>query len=687
MPREKKKRGRREDKKRKRDEEEDSTNQGKRSKTEDEDDEEVEIKLDGDAFGYQDDAYAATNEERPAQEFYGLLDEDEQAYFKRAAQMLDLNEFATGSTEERDALIAGVWRECQDKELKVASSQSCSRLMEKLIQYASSEQLKTLFQRFGQHFTYLIQHRFASHCCEALFKKAALLVTDELLTPFEIVTAENEDNASSTETLFLNTVSELQGNFGFLMTDPFASHSVRILLLVLSGRSFSGESTQALLQSKKKETRLNDDTDIQSASRAVPASFQLALEGIVQDMVGNLDTNYLRALTTHPIGNPVLQLLLEIEFGASGNKKSTGHSLFDKLFPDLTTAKDTDSINFLRGLLFDPIGSHLLDTIVRHCPGKVFKQIWNGELRSSIVRMVKNDSAIHILARAIERLSPEDLQETTDQILPEVSALMERMQYSTIKLLIDRMLVRKLDTKPILDAISQHLTRTGVMQELKLSVDHLKPKDEEAPTTETRDPGKQRLSIFLQAMLDHEGPVQKLLFDTFTSLTSEELETISKDKYATFFLQQSLVRGDKIYRRVITQKLSTVVLQLIYDDIGSHLLESIWKATTDLQFLRERIAKQLAEHEHDIRDSHSGRFVWRSWMMDLFVRRKQSWIEKSKQADQLAMSTTTQSKTDAPREPGPQTGIAAARERFAANKASFKPGMNNVRSSYRAAVA
>lgn len=686
MPKEQRKRGRREDKKRKRDDREDSAEESKRYKVQDEDCGEVEMKLDDEGLEYQGDSYDTANNEQSANEFYGLLDEDEQAYFKRAAQMLDLNEFVTGSTEERDAFIAGVWKECQDKELKVASSQSCSRLMEKLIQYASPEQLKSTFQRFGQHFTYLVQHRFASHCCEALFKKAALLVTDELLTPFEIITPENEKNATSTETLFLNTVSELKGNFGFLMTDPFASHSVRILLLILSGRSFTNESTQALLQSKKKETKLNNEKDMQSTSRAVPASFQNALKNIVEDMIGALDTNYLRALTTHPIGNPVLQLLLEIEFSASGSKKKDGYWLFNKLFPDLLMPNETDSIKSVRGLIFDPIGSHLLETIVRCCPGKIFKSIWNGELRSSIARMVKNDSAIHILARAIERLSPEDLQETTNQVLPEVPALLERMQYATIKLLIERMLVRKLDTKPVMDTISEYFTRVGVMEALKLSVSHVQTKEEEASATDIKDPGKQRLSIFLQAMLDHQGPVQKLLLDTFTSLSPEELAAVSKDKYATFVLQQSLVHGDKIYRRVIIQKLSTVVLQLTFDEIGSHLLESLWKATIDLQFLRERIAKQLAEHEHEIRDSHSGRYIWRSWMMDLFIRRKQSWIEKSKQADHLATSSP-QSMTNPLPELGPQTGIAAARERFATKKASLKPVISHNRSLYRSAVA
>jgi nucleolar protein 9 len=79
--------------------------------------------------------------------FFGTLDEQEQEYFKRADDMLETNSF--GDHEERSLFIANVYREADGKELKIAQSQSCSRLMERLIQLSSPAQLKTLFQRFS----------------------------------------------------------------------------------------------------------------------------------------------------------------------------------------------------------------------------------------------------------------------------------------------------------------------------------------------------------------------------------------------------------------------------------------------------------------------------------------------------------------------------------------------------------
>jgi hypothetical protein len=78
--------------------------------------------------------------------FFGMLDEEEQEYFKHADEMLEMNSF--DDSEQRQLFLANVWREAEGKELKIANSQSCSRLMERLIQLSTPSQLKGLFQRF-----------------------------------------------------------------------------------------------------------------------------------------------------------------------------------------------------------------------------------------------------------------------------------------------------------------------------------------------------------------------------------------------------------------------------------------------------------------------------------------------------------------------------------------------------------
>ena len=136
MPQENKKRGRWEEKKRKREVQE-TGKSPKRPRS--------GIALDGHGprLGQEQDVLSRP-EDVP---FYGLLDDDEQEYFKRADSLLELNQFK--DDEERSLFLANLYSEANSKELKIACSQSCSRLMERLILMSTPDQLKALFQKFS----------------------------------------------------------------------------------------------------------------------------------------------------------------------------------------------------------------------------------------------------------------------------------------------------------------------------------------------------------------------------------------------------------------------------------------------------------------------------------------------------------------------------------------------------------
>lgn len=153
MPREHKRRGRRgiSDKKRTRDESEGGHDQVKRRRTleasEHEDQEFIPLE---ENEHYQDQDFAEDEDLLPSgneKRFYGLLDEQEQEYFKRADDILEVNQFS--HAEERTLFVANVHKEASGKELKLACSQSSSKLLERIILLSSPDQLKGLFQQFG----------------------------------------------------------------------------------------------------------------------------------------------------------------------------------------------------------------------------------------------------------------------------------------------------------------------------------------------------------------------------------------------------------------------------------------------------------------------------------------------------------------------------------------------------------
>ena len=145
MPRENKKRGRRmESNKRKHEDGDDDSNfpeANKRRKSTDADGHEPSNTLSNGDDGV-DAAYPAVD--KP---FFGMLDDDEQEYFRSADQMLESNSFS--EPEGRDIFLRQLYRDAEGKELKIANSQSCSRLMERLIQLSTPSQLRGLFQSFN----------------------------------------------------------------------------------------------------------------------------------------------------------------------------------------------------------------------------------------------------------------------------------------------------------------------------------------------------------------------------------------------------------------------------------------------------------------------------------------------------------------------------------------------------------
>lgn len=141
MPKENKKRGRREVQKKRKREHGDLDAASKRHKHHGD-----EAHAAPERVPFQDEAIDDVT--RPgAMPFYGMLDDDEQEYFKRADEMLELNQF--DAPEERTMFLENVYKEAEGKELKLANSQSCSRLMERLILLSTPKQLKNLFQKFN----------------------------------------------------------------------------------------------------------------------------------------------------------------------------------------------------------------------------------------------------------------------------------------------------------------------------------------------------------------------------------------------------------------------------------------------------------------------------------------------------------------------------------------------------------
>ncbi|KAN0102042.1 ARM repeat-containing protein [Hyaloscypha variabilis] len=676
MPRENKaKRGRREEKKeekalkRKREKGEDDTPRQKKQKSQDEDpaeNDDVKITgLDNDYIPLVDEEDTAATE-RP---FYGMLEDEEQEYFRHADELLELNDFP--SEEERSLFLENVYREADGKELKIACSQSCSRLMERLILLSSAEQKKKLFEKFAGNFAHLVQHRFASHCCETLFIQSAPVVTEELIADSKKNEDVEEKDVVSMETLFLQTLDELEGKMTFLLTDRFASHTLRVLLVVLSGRVLEQASTRSLLQSKKKEkisiTGLDTSpTELTLSKRSVPSSFHFAVEKIISDTIATMDTSFIRILATHPTGNPTLQLLLELELNNPNTKKGTNASektIISALLPDNIEEEGSESATFVNGILYDAIGSRLLETICTFAPGKLFKSLYRSTFKSRLGALARNEISSYPTIRVLNRLSKEDLEEAIEQIIPQLEGLVQRSRTTVIKTLFERCAARGADTTALTAALataygsdpSTIILKIASIDDLSSllstvfptapsSTDDSKPPTRPAPPLKPSPP-QLHGSLLAQALLSIPGPPSELLQTGLLALPSETLLALSLYPTTTHILQSALqpTSTNTPFRRKLihallfppssTQQPQPAIQTLALSPTGSHVLDTLLLSTSTpsaLFSLTERIASTLTTSEHLLRDSFSGRIVWRNWSLDLFKRRRGEWVNTIK---------------------------------------------------------
>lgn len=494
------------------------------------------------------------------------------------------------------------------------------------------------------------------------------------------------------ERLFLNTLSELEGDMGFLLTDRYASHVLRVLLLVLSGEPVDTGATKHLLQSKRKEANLVQghelvNVDALNKSRSVPDSFSAALERLITNSIAGLDTDKLRTLATHPNANPTLQLLLKLELSHLGKQRAKEEkSITRTLLPDDPITHDCESAKFISGLVYDPIGSHLVEQVVQHAPGKMFKSLYSEFFKERLASHARNEIAGYVACRVLERLGHDDLLEAHEILIPHVSDLLRKNRTMVVRTLIERCVVRDIDTQAIavqVDAtwhgpdgfeIKTLLKYQRKEAEEPVALEGMQPADGNAVapwSTRETAPVKAHFNVLAQAMLLVPGSLSALVLDSLVGLDPNTLLNMAKDNIVSRTLQAALTtrNASMITTRKLIQHFYGHMGEMAIDVAASHVVDCIWQGTHGLAFIRERVAEELAENEAQLRESSCGRAVWKNWKMDLYKRRRGDWVKQSKiKASNDGFQSFAELDLNKDKTEKPKTAIELARERHAKKK-------------------
>ncbi|RCK60322.1 Nucleolar protein 9 [Candida viswanathii] len=599
---------------------------------------------------------SADNKSGVPNTFFGLVDSNELDYFKQAESTLNINAF--DSDEDRQGFINSVLEEAQGKELKLVTNQICSKLMERLILFADNKQLKKIFKQFLNHFVSLAFHKYSSHVLETLLVRVTALIEKELTQTEEEKEDEEEDGVEEEdvpmEALFISMLNEFKPHLTTMIDHLYASHVLRLLLLILAGKELPSTTTSnSTLRSKKskiarKMIEIKDNDDFNRAFQT-PESFKNELREYCQTIAAGLDTKVARELSIHKIGSPVVQLLVQFE-GLVDRERTFWHLIFRK---DLE-GKDATEESFVEYLLSDSVGSHFLEAIIKNdgARPKYLERLYKLYMKDRVLKLAKRSTnGVYVIQALLFKLKPIEVEFILDQIIPELADLISIADNQNLDLankLIDASIARgNYRRDEIIDQLfkkfapgynvenPQDDTTTEFIENiLQLEGSTLGNTRDDWPTAEER-----KRALFLEKLMEYDYKYVICTWFNFMALPVERFIQMCFHGVFCHVVEKALVvepeesKKVQILRKRLLNVFQGQIVALACNSYGSHIVDALWNFTVLLPMYKDRIASELFKESHKVKESTYGRLVWKNWGMELFARKKYDWKALIKQQE------------------------------------------------------
>lgn len=595
---------------------------------------------------------AESIETAPQNTFFGLVDRQELEYFKQAESTMAVDGF--GSPEERQGFINGVFEEIKGKELKLVTNQICSKLIERLILIADDDQLRAVFNSFSGHFLALSQQKYSSHCVETLLVRSAALVEREMLN-----NNDEGDGNGSMENSFLFMLNELKTEIQNLPNNSYASHVLRLIILILAGEELPSTTSKTSLRSRKSKAArkmiyIKDNHEFEK-SYQVPQSFLQALESLINDLANSLDTTSVREMAVNKIASPVVQLIVQVEKRASASPDESGRkskkqkkkesrklgkfaSLIFPLSNDQEAADPSESA-FVEYLLSDSVGSHFFESIIPNLPLPTVQRLYRLYMKDRISTLARRDCGNFVVQALMKKLSYEEVEAILDGLVPDLE-LYINSNITLARSIIETAAMRGHKLDEIDSLITNRYSNNPdefLENILQLEGSTLRQgKDGDWPTNE-----EMHRSLLLQTLIGIKDKprFRDLAIEGFVRMDNDKLISVAKHSIFSHTLEKCLLPSvDTITRKKLLNNLSGSFVELACNAYGSHIMDKLWQFTYKLKFLRERVASELTENEQTVKhDSKYGRSVWRNWSLDQYARKRFEWWKTVKEEeDRLA---------------------------------------------------
>lgn len=603
--------------------------------------------------------------------FFGLVDANEIDYFKQAESTLNINSFE--SQEEREGFITSVLEESKGKELKLVTNQICSKLMERLILSGNDKQAKQIFQLFGNHFVSLAAHKYSSHVLETLLVRVAAVIEKEIIDDVEQENNdEDEDDREqfpvTMEHSFIEMLKEFRPHLKVMMEHSYASHVLRLVILIISGKELPSTTiSNSTLRSKKSKIarKMIEIKDFDHFNRAyqVPASFKNELKHICNEITKDQTLNSMRQLAVHKIASPVIQLLIQVE-GIIDRERAVWHLIF----LNENEASDPKEEAFVEYLLSDSVGSHFFEALIKNGGArmKYIERLYKLYMKDRILKLTRRlTTGVYIVQALLFKLKPNEIEYILDQIIPELVDLISISENRNLELsqtVIDASIQRNnYRRQELIDQLFKRFapnysydnvenSSEFLENVLQLSSSTLGNTRDDWPTAEER-----RRALLLEKFMAYDYSFVLCTWHNFFAIPERFIQMCTHGVFS-HVVEKSLVvkmpnedggetKDILVLRKRLLNLFQGKIVDLACNSYGSHIVDKLWDFTVLLNMYKDRFGTELASESHKVKESIYGKLVWKNWAMELFVRKKYDWkhLIKEQQEDYYSGAENTES--------------------------------------------
>ncbi|SCV73318.1 BQ2448_7244 [Microbotryum intermedium] len=620
------------------------------------------------------------------------LDPDTKAYFQQVdqqiAEMESLgvgrqNKGATGEEDDRPLLLRSALESLSGNELALAGDTETSVILERLLYSMDDFAKRVLADRFTGNYDRLVRHQRASHVLQTLFSLAGETVDREIRGIIALPPTASTSSTSlpTMSTLIISIITELVPELPSLLYDPFGSHCLRALLLVVAGRaptaegqSGGAERSKRSLQFRKAQGSMKSflgpvdgaakaSADKGKKIRSVPKEFDDALKtmwttlevietnsGVLSSSSAGIPGDGVRKAAMDTVAGPAVRILIELEAARPKGWRVGGWA--DRILcglieevkkPDtMTEARTNLREEYLAGLLRHPASAPTLETILQQAPDRIVKALWTDFFDGKLHRLAGNAVANFVVAVALSRLDKDlfvPAVKELSQIARERRAeWVDNSRTGVMKTLLERASTLESAEKEvsdlILDTFGLHTPDERLLMiPCVLSLNRLEYY-RKLPSHVTAESTVQG-SLLLQAFARLHAPHSQAFYDSLSSFTIEVLTPLTRNPTSSRLIDAFLDSPTTPPREIRGFLLSLIghYHTLADDRIGSRLVEHCW-AVADV-FLKDKIAQSISQEGKlmYLQQSSWAHFWARKLEIPLWERRREDWKTKMRQKD------------------------------------------------------